>query len=92
MSAEIFNPNPTVFAPGKTSRAHAYARGNSLWLNDGAVSEDGAEDESGAVDAIDADVIFGACVVRSKGKAENSLMSPSVQTSSARFRTLSTAA
>ena len=71
MSTEIFNPNPTVFAPAKTSRAHTYARGNSLWLDDGAASEDEPEDESGAVEAIDADEIFGACVGRSRGWRQN---------------------
>ncbi|KAH9948113.1 hypothetical protein B0H21DRAFT_735431 [Amylocystis lapponica] len=57
MSIEIFNPNPTVFATAKAARTPAYAKGNSLWLDDGQPESD-EEDESNDVEVIDQDEIF----------------------------------
>lgn len=62
MSTEIFNPNPTVFAPTKSHRAAQFAKPHSLWLNDEDTdSEREDADESNEVEAIDQDEIFGAC-------------------------------
>ncbi|EMD34390.1 hypothetical protein CERSUDRAFT_117256 [Gelatoporia subvermispora B] len=57
MSGEVFNPNPTVFAPTKASRVAAFAKRNSLWLDD-ADHEHEEEDESNEPEQIDQDEIF----------------------------------
>ena len=63
MSSEAFNPNPTIFVPTKTKTLSAFAKRNSIWLNDPEIDpradEDG-EDESAEVEDIDQDEIFGA--------------------------------
>jgi len=58
MSAEAYNPNPTIFAPTKAARAApSYAKANSLWLDDGA-QDDPELDDSPDVEQIDQDEIF----------------------------------
>ena len=60
MSAEVFNPNPTIFAPAKAKKtAHAYARANSIWLEDGERTDEDDFDQSDEPEAIDQDEIFG---------------------------------
>lgn len=59
MSTEAFNPNPTIFAPAKSSRSvPAYAKANSLWLDESEPDYEG-EDESNETEQIDQDEIFG---------------------------------
>ncbi|OBZ75327.1 hypothetical protein A0H81_04788 [Grifola frondosa] len=55
MSTEIFNPNPTIFAPVKSSRTvPAYVRGHSLWLDDTDRNHEQEEDDlSDEVEKID---------------------------------------
>ena len=63
MSSEVFNPNPTIFAPVKSKKApRAYARPNSLWLDDGEQDRDDGLDQSDDPEAIDQDEIFGMSV------------------------------
>ncbi|GBE82682.1 hypothetical protein BKA93DRAFT_815649 [Sparassis latifolia] len=58
MSTEIFNPNPTIFAPAKSTRAvPSYAKGHGLWLDEG-VRDVQEEDDSPDVEVIDQDEIF----------------------------------
>ena len=60
MSGEIFNPNPVVFAPTKSTRSlPPGVRLNSLWLDDGE-ARDEELDDSNETEAIDQDEIFGA--------------------------------
>lgn len=60
---EVFNPNPTIFAPTKSHRAAQFAKPHSLWLNDEDLDpEREIEDESLEVEAIDQDEIFGEFV------------------------------
>ena len=57
---EVFNPNPTVFAPTKSHRVAQFAKPHSLWLNDADSDQEGeVEDESNEVETIDQDEIFG---------------------------------
>lgn len=56
---EVFNPNPTIFAPTK-SRHSQFAKPHSLWLEDSDSDHDAEEDESDEVEQIDQDEIFGA--------------------------------
>ena len=57
---EVFNPNPTIFAPTKSHRAAQFAKPHSLWLNDADSDQDREyEDDSNDVEAIDQDEIFG---------------------------------
>ncbi|THH23149.1 hypothetical protein EUX98_g8027 [Antrodiella citrinella] len=61
MSSEAFNPNPTVFVPTKSKGSSAFAKRNSIWLNDLEIDsrEDEEDDaESGDVEEIDQDEIF----------------------------------
>lgn len=63
MSSEVFNPNPTIFAPSKAKKAaHAYAKPHSLWLDDGEQTEDEEYDQSDEPEGIDQDEIFGAVI------------------------------
>jgi len=55
MPGEVFNPNPTVFSPGKPVGRKSDLSAYSLWINDVAEPED-ATDE---VEPIDQDEIFG---------------------------------
>jgi len=58
MSTEAFNPNPTIFAPAKSSRSvPAYAKANSLWLDEDELDYEG-EDESNESEEIDQEEIF----------------------------------
>ena len=63
MSAEVFNPNPTIFAPLKAKKAaYTYAKPNSIWLDDGERADEEEEDDfdqSDDLEAIDQDEIFG---------------------------------
>ncbi|RPD59193.1 hypothetical protein L226DRAFT_536202 [Lentinus tigrinus ALCF2SS1-7] len=60
MSSEVFNPNPTIFAPTKSKKStKTYARLHSLWLDDG--ENDGYDeeyDQSDEPETIDQDEIF----------------------------------
>lgn len=58
MSTQIFNANPTVYAPSKpyTRRSDLIAK-DSLWIED---SQDSDDDDSDEVELIDQDEIFGA--------------------------------
>jgi hypothetical protein len=57
MPGEIFNANPTVYAPSKSySRKSHMASGQSLWIGD--VQDE--EDDSDDIEPIDQDEIFGA--------------------------------
>ncbi|KAI0747619.1 hypothetical protein C8Q80DRAFT_1102719 [Daedaleopsis nitida] len=74
MSTEIFNPNPTVFAPIKAKKAsHAYARAHSLWLDDSEQQGDDELDQSNDPEAIDQDEIFE--LIRSISDPEHRSMS-----------------
>jgi hypothetical protein len=56
MPGEIFNANPTVYAPSKPyTRKSDLGKGGSLWMGD---VQDG-EDDYDEVDPIDQDEIFG---------------------------------
>ena len=69
MSSEVFNPNPIIFAPTKSKKtAHAYAKPNSLWLDDGERTEDEDFDQSDEPEDIDQEEIFGAHVNSSYGR------------------------
>ena len=62
MSAEVFNPNPTIFAPLKAKKTtHAYAKPNSIWLDDGERADEDEYDfdQSDDPETIDQDEIFG---------------------------------
>ena len=60
MPGEIFNANPTVYAPSKPyTRKSDLGEGRSLWVGD---VED-SKDDSDEVEPIDQDEIFGACSV-----------------------------
>lgn len=72
MSGEVFNPNPIIFAPTKSTRSlPPGVRLDSLWLDDGE-NRDEEQDDSNEIEAIDQDEIFGMsgtfaltrCVVR----------------------------
>lgn len=54
MAVEIFNPNPTIFAPVKTSKASS--KSDYLWVNDPSESRLDGEDVE---EPIDQDEIFG---------------------------------
>lgn len=70
MSTEVFNPNPTVFAPTKSSRTlPSHLKGNSLWLDDGERTFE--EDESNEVEEIDQDEIFGRSIASCRQKHAN---------------------
>jgi hypothetical protein len=57
MPAEIFNENPTVYAPSKSYiRKSHLDSGRSLWVGD----EQNMDDDSDEVQLIDQDEIFGA--------------------------------
>lgn len=57
---EVFNPNPTIFAPTKSHRAAQFAKPHSLWLDDETSDHEREEDdESNEAEAIDQDEIFG---------------------------------
>ncbi|KAI0956766.1 Cytosolic iron-sulfur assembly component 2B [Taiwanofungus camphoratus] len=72
MSTEVFNPNPTVFAPTKSSRTlPSHLKGNSLWLDDGERTFE--EDELNEVEEIDQDEIFE--LIRSISDPEHRSMS-----------------
>ncbi|KAI0831710.1 FAM96B protein [Trametes gibbosa] len=59
MSSEVFNPNPTVFAPSKAKKsARTYAKPHSLWLDDEESTEDEEYDQSDAPEGIDQEEIF----------------------------------
>ncbi|KAH9890620.1 FAM96B protein [Cubamyces lactineus] len=59
MSSEVFNPNPTIFAPAKSKKTtHAYAKPHSLWLDDGEHTEDEEYDQSDEPEDIDQEEIF----------------------------------
>ncbi|KAI1784045.1 hypothetical protein LXA43DRAFT_902356 [Ganoderma leucocontextum] len=76
MSAEVFNPNPTIFAPLKAKKtAHAYAKPNSIWLDDGDRPDDDEDDfdQSDEPEAIDQDEIFE--LIRSISDPEHRSMS-----------------
>ena len=61
MSTEVFNPNPTIFAPVKSKKAsHTFARAHSLWLDEGEQEADDEYSQSDHPEAIDQDEIFGA--------------------------------
>ncbi|KIP02638.1 hypothetical protein PHLGIDRAFT_20430 [Phlebiopsis gigantea 11061_1 CR5-6] len=71
---EVFNPNPTVFAPTKSHRVAQFAKPHSLWLNDADSDQEGEyEDESNEVEAIDQDEIFE--LIRSISDPEHRSMS-----------------
>lgn len=55
MPGEIYNANPTVFAPSKSSKA-AVPAVHSLWSDELWSSDDDERDEA---DVIDSDEIFG---------------------------------
>ncbi len=59
MSSEIFNPNPTIFAPTKSKKSSTYARSHSIWLDDGEHDQDDEYDQSDEPETIDQDEIFG---------------------------------
>ncbi len=59
MSSEIFNPNPTIFAPTKSKKSSTYARSHSIWLDDGELDQDDEYDQSDETETIDQDEIFG---------------------------------
>ncbi|KAI0806910.1 hypothetical protein C8Q74DRAFT_1225003 [Fomes fomentarius] len=59
MSTEVFNPNPTIFAPAKSRKApRAYAKPNSLWLDEDEPERDDEFDQSDNPEAINQDEIF----------------------------------
>lgn len=67
MSSEAFNPNPTIFAPSKSTRnLPPYVKPHSVWLSDPdadnlhAGSDTDADSDSNDVEDIDQDEIFGA--------------------------------
>ena len=63
MSTEVFNPNPTIFAPVKSKKAsHTFARPHSLWLDEGEQEADDEYSQSDHPEAIDQDEIFGTSV------------------------------
>ncbi len=55
MPAEIFNPNPVVFAPTKSLGRKSELLSQSLWFDEHTSSDDEADD----VELIDQDEIFG---------------------------------
>ncbi|KAJ7221703.1 hypothetical protein GGX14DRAFT_514668 [Mycena pura] len=55
MAVEIFNPNPTVFAPVKPSKSSKAA---SLWLTDADDTDANAENTNDAPEPIDQEEIF----------------------------------
>jgi hypothetical protein len=55
MAIEIFNPNPTIFAPVKPAKS---SRTDSLWVNDASDSRADADDVE-AEELIDQDEVFG---------------------------------
>lgn len=56
MPAEVFNANPTIYAPSKPySRKADLGKGPSLWIED----SDSDDDDSDEVELIDQDEIFG---------------------------------
>lgn len=58
MPGEIFNANPTVYAPSKPSSRKADPGNNrSLWIGDDSDTEDDSDD----VELIDQDEVFGMC-------------------------------
>ena len=60
MSAEVFNPNPTIFAPTKARKAtYASSKPHSLWIDDGEQTDEEEYDQSDAAEVIDQDEIFG---------------------------------
>lgn len=57
MPGEIFNPNPTVFSPSKSSaRKPDSKQGRSLWITD---THETSDDDTDEVELIDQDEIFG---------------------------------
>ena len=63
MSAEIFNPNPTIFITTKLRSPSAFSKGNSLWLDDGDDSDlEERRDDSPEIEDIDREEIFGSFV------------------------------
>ena len=86
MSTEVFNPNPTIFAPTKSKKT--YARQHSLWLDDGE-REDDEFDQSDEPETIDQDEIFGRSTRDADGYTNCSQV---VQSSSGQYPTRSTAA
>ncbi|KAI0781379.1 FAM96B protein [Trametes elegans] len=59
MSSEIFNPNPTIFAPSNTKKnTPTYAKPHSLWLDDDERTDDEEYDQSDEQEGIDQDEIF----------------------------------
>ncbi|KAI0694153.1 FAM96B protein [Cerioporus squamosus] len=74
MSTEVFNPNPTIFAPTKSKKsAKTYARLHSLWLEDDKRDEDDEYDQSDEPETIDQDEIFE--LIRSISDPEHRSMS-----------------
>ncbi|KAI0318431.1 hypothetical protein OF83DRAFT_1056886 [Amylostereum chailletii] len=69
MSAEIFNPNPTIFAPTQSSSRRTNEK-RSLWVSDSDDSSYGSDDE---VEPIDRDEVFD--LVRSISDPEHKSMS-----------------
>lgn len=55
MTGEIFNPNPTVFSPIRTTGRKAEYSGQSLWIDDSGESDN----EADKAELIDQDEIFG---------------------------------
>lgn len=64
MSAEIFNPNPTVFAPTKSRSVAAFSKANSLWLAEEETSDgDEHSEEMYDIEDIDQEEIFGNLIL-----------------------------
>ena len=65
LAMEVFNPNPTIFVPTRSSKASHFAKPHSLWLDDDDSDREREEDdESNEIEAIDQDEIFGAHTAR----------------------------
>lgn len=66
MSAEVFNPNPTIFVTSKARKqAYATLKPHSLWLDDRVGNEEDEYDQSDeAQEVIDQDEIFGTSLLR----------------------------
>lgn len=63
MSAEIFNPNPTIFITTKSRSPSTFSKGNSLWLDDGDDSDlEERREDSPEIEDIDREEIFGSFV------------------------------
>ena len=89
---EVFNPNPTIFAPAKSHRVAQFAKPHSLWLNDeDSDAEKDIEDESTEAESIDQDEIFGEFLLRPQAALGTSIrIDITLQISSGQYPTQST--